>query len=153
MTPNKLHCPKCKSNNITITTESSLSAGLTTTRGNHSATQFESTHRNYWICQDCGTKFRNIQSLEEEIYACRNRPKIFNILGIISLVLLVILTGSAMLSLVNNPMITLTLIFWFPVLSFFFIFAIVFFAVGASARKKLTAMKKELEYLSTNCFD
>lgn len=122
-----------------------MNGGVTTHHGGVSATHLSSTHRNYWICSDCGTKFRNIQSLEEEIYGSRNHPKIFTILTIITAILGLYLLVQMLSG-------------WFG-----FLFApyfigvlvadIVFLCFLVSSRKKLVTMNAELQYLKQNCFD
>lgn len=142
---NKLHCPNCKSTNITITTESTVNGGITSNHGGVSTTSMTSTHRNYWICSDCGTKFRNIQNLEEEINKNKKTPVILMVLALLS----------AIFS-----------IFWFARSGAFLFggFAIILGCGGAvgclafiiaayyykNQRKK---MIEELAYLKENCFD
>lgn len=75
-TTNGLHCPNCKSRNLAITTESSVNGGLTTHHGAGSITSFSNSHRNYWICNDCGSKFRNIQNPEEDLKSKSKSVKI-----------------------------------------------------------------------------
>ena len=147
-TPDKagrLHCPKCKSLNISVTTESSVNGGITSHHGGVSATSLSNTHRNYWICSDCGAKFRNIQNLEEEIHRNRNTPKILivlmSIMGILGIYLFVqMMSGWAGFMFVPY--------FGGAVIAF-----IVFLCFSISSRKSLEHMKKELEYLKENCFD
>ena len=81
----KLHCPNCKSHNIAISTETSIDGAVTSSFGGSArvaSTRFNNTHRNYWFCSDCGSKFRNIQNLEEEIAKVKNKKicmtKLFN---------------------------------------------------------------------------
>ena len=134
----KLHCPNCKSHNISISTESSVGGAVTSTHGNMSVTSVSNTHRNFWFCADCGTKFRNIQNLEEEINKCKYTHFIGWIIGVICAFIFII--G------INNSPIGFLL---FP----FLIAAIVFIIMGFVSKSKLEKKKKELEYLKENCFN
>ena len=40
-----------------------------------SAIQLNSTHRDYWMCHNCGHKFRNLDSLEDELALCKKGVK------------------------------------------------------------------------------
>ncbi len=144
--PKKFHCPNCKSTNITITTESSID-GAVSSHGRHfSSTSFSNTHRNFWVCSDCGTKFRNIQSLEEEIAKKKNYPTIFTVLAIIS--------GIISLYLLMNMLADPFSAFFFGT---YFMILIILTIVGIcgifSWKKKLAAMRAELVYLKKNCFN
>ncbi len=142
---NKLHCPNCRSYSITVTTESTITGGLTTSRGNVSATQFSSTHRNYWVCSDCGTKFRNIQNLEEEIAASRKKPTICTVIAVIAAIITIFLVSR----MAENP-----LGFLFAAYPFMTgIAALVFFVFIFVYKKQLNAMESELAYLKQNCFN
>ena len=71
-TSKRLHCPECKSHDISPVVETEVTGGASlnhsfSKRNSVSAMQFNNTHRNYWMCSSCGCKFRNIQNLEEEL--------------------------------------------------------------------------------------
>ncbi len=147
---NKLHCPNCKSTNITITTESSVNSGVTAHHGTVSTTSVSNTHRNFWICSDCGTKFRNIQSLEEEIQKTKKTPIILGVIGLVGAIIsiLFLITGISAIA-GNNP-------FGFMAILWFFggmIVSSVFGIVALVALNKTNKMKKELAYLKEKCFD
>jgi len=142
---NKLHCPNCRSYSITVTTESTINGGLTTSRGNMSATKVSSTHRNYWVCSDCGTKFRNIQNLEEEIAASRAKPKISLIFGLVALFFAILMFSKLSESTFGF------LFFTFPIAAA--ITALVCICLSFSYKKQLKAMEDELAYLKQNCFN
>lgn len=142
----KLHCPNCRSTNIVITTEDSVSGALTTGSGHIAATTVETKHRNYWICCDCGTKFRNIQNLEEELAKAKKAPVFVGIWFALALaVTIYLLINSA-----NNPF------GGFLMLPFTFIAGItalvtfVFIFVYKNRAKKL---EQELDYLKEYCFN
>ncbi len=138
----RVHCPNCKSCNLTVTTESSVSGGITTHHGGVSATRMSSTHRNYWICSDCGTKFRNIQSLEEEIAKSKKSRTTLFVTGAILLVLFLAV-------LINNA----AGFFAIPYLIGMGIATLVCLIGGLSATKSIKNCLTELEYLKVNCFN
>lgn len=151
-TPNatKLHCPNCKSHNISISTESSVGGAVTSTHGNMSVTSVSNTHRNFWFCADCGTKFRNIQNLEEEINKCKYTHFIFWVIGAIcAFVSIKFLIGA-----ISNPIAGgIMMIFFYPTIITVFVAAIIFIIMGFVSKSKLGKKKTELEYLKENCFN
>ena len=151
-TPNatKLHCPNCKSHNISISTESSVGGAVTSTHGNMSVTSVSNTHRNFWFCSDCGTKFRNIQNLEEEIHKCRYTHIILWVFAAILSFTFI----KFIISLISHPIAggIMTLLF-FPTIIGTFTGAVVCIIMGFVSKSKLDKKKKELEYLKENCFN
>ena len=141
----RLHCPNCKSVNITITTESSVTGAVSTGR-NIRTTHVSNYHRNFWVCSDCGTKFRNIQSLEDEIHKCRNYPKVYFVLACLSALLFIAL----FINVKNDPFAG----FFLSVYVYLsLIAAIVFLILGFWCQNKLKNMREEASYLQQNCFD
>ncbi len=141
----KLHCPECKSTNLDSTTESSVTSGISTGR-NIRTTSYSNEHKTFWLCKDCGRKFRNIQSLEEEIEKGKKNQKWYNIFtvvaGAISVLLLFMLDFSG-------------LMFFFS-MSIFVCPAVVFIVcifAGMSNKKRIAKAIEELKYLKENCFD
>ncbi len=68
----KFHCPKCKSTRLTPLVETEVQGGTAIhgAASKHvgaSAMNFKNIHRNYWMCQTCGHKFRNLENLIEEL--------------------------------------------------------------------------------------
>ncbi len=141
----KMHCPNCKSHNISISTETSISGAVSTHVGRFSSTSVSNTHRNYWFCSDCGTKFRNIQNLEEEIKKSKSTPYILWVLGAIAGFLCVRNLVASQLSAMGFfliPYVVATL------------FVAVGFVVGGFVTKKKNKKNiEELQYLKENCFD
>lgn len=88
-TKGRLHCPQCKGVNITPVVESSVDGALSAHSGNGrmSSTVMSNTHRNYWMCSTCGTKFRNIPNLEEEIVKTKKNVKIYIVFTVICLII------------------------------------------------------------------
>ncbi len=144
-TAKKLHCPNCKSYNFTITTESSVNGAVTTGK-RIKTTSVSNTHRNYWVCSDCGTKFRNIQSLEEEIKKEKNSPAWCAVFTVLALAYFVY----TLVAMASNPMAKYMLMYPRFIS---FIIAIVCFIFIFVYKKKLKKLKEELEYLKVNCFN
>ncbi len=141
----KLHCPNCKSHNISISTESSVDGAISTYHGGFSSTHVSNTHRNYWFCSDCGTKFRNIQNLEEELQKAKNRPIVSMIISIICAIIAVVL-GIKMTSSVFGFM-------FIGLFVGFLVAAIVFFCYIFVYSSRVKKLRQELQYLSYNCFN
>ncbi len=142
----KLHCPECKSYNITVTTESSVNGGLTTSRGNMAVTTMSNTHRNFWICSDCGTKFRNIQNLDEEIVTNRKGSKICMVVAIIA----AIISAFLLISSAKNPIGGLIMI-GFTMTAV--VVAVVCFCFIFVYNNRADKLEQEKAYLKKNCFD
>lgn len=144
---NKLHCPNCKSENIVFTTQTTVSGSVTSNNGGATTTSISSNHKDFWVCSDCGTKFRHIQSFEEEIKR-ENESGALKIMGVVFAILsIVIFVASQSHS--------------FSDAEGFFIFLGVAVALGSIASfigipfaKKATQKKmEELEKLKKDCFD
>ncbi len=141
----KLHCPQCKSHEIHPITESSVTSALTSSRGSLSSTMVSNIHRNYWMCSTCGTKFRSLQSLEEEIARVSKQSRFALICSIIGLVLSIFL-----LSQITNPIMGLIVA---PVALGAIVGTLVSFILMLAYKKKVKKMQLEWMYLKTNCFD
>ena len=144
----KLHCPQCKSHNLMVTTESSVTGAVTAgSRGGRiSSTHVSNNHQTFWVCGDCGTKFRNIQSLASEIKKYKSSPTVFFILAIVAIIICAYLLINSM----SNP-------FAGFILGSYAIgsgvAAVIFLCCGLYNKSKLRKMKKELEELKIKCFD
>lgn len=142
----KLHCPNCKSHNISITTESSVNGAVTTNNGGFSSTHVSNTHRNYWVCGDCGTKFRNIQNLEEEISKCKNSHIVFFVFAAIAAGLFIFFLSLCL----DNPFGAL----FFGVFTFGCAIATLIFVIYAfKSMRDVKKMRQELQYLKSACFN
>ncbi len=145
----KLHCPNCKSHNIAISTESSITAATTVGQGNFASTMVSNNHKNFWFCSDCGTKFRNIQNLEEEI-AKENKSLIVYYIGSpVAFILFIVLL------IVNNNYFG-DWGFLTPLISAFIftsVIAVVFFIAIFFTKSKIKKLNAEREYLKVNCFN
>lgn len=140
----QLHCPSCKGVHLSPLVESSVNGALTTSRGGMSATRVSNIHRNYWMCNTCGNKFRNIQSLQEEIVYTEKSVKAGIVLTIISalLFLLLITKGES-----------IALFLFFPFVLTVGLFAVVSFFMIFSYKGKVKKLKEELAYLQYHCFN
>ncbi len=141
----KMHCPQCRSHNISPINESSITGGLTTHHGGMSATSFSNQQRAFWMCADCGAKFRSIPSLEEEIRKTKSQPIIWTIFAILGF-LLTLYIGI-------NLAKPFGAFFLLPSFAGALIATILFFIFIFVSRSKLKKMRAELEYLKINCFN
>lgn len=139
----QLHCPECKSTNISPINETTNEGGYAVHNRVNKSTGFsnivmKSTHRNYWLCASCGEKFRNIKNLQQEIEATQKKLNSYLILG--ALILFIIL-GSIIVD----------------AFSAFLPLIVILVVVDGSYilihKKKITDMNNELQYLKKNCFD
>ena len=140
-----LHCPNCKSTNLSPVVETSIDGALTTSRGNISATRVNNTHRNYWMCSSCGNKFRNIQNLQEEIVKMEKSvvtAVIFTVIAAILCIIFCMLADAAGF---------LGFLYWSFII-FTGLFAIVSFCYIFVYKGRANKMKQELAYLQQYCF-
>ena len=141
--PKRMHCPECKSNDISPIVETEISSGTSfnhsfSKRNSISTMQFNNTHRNYWMCSNCGCKFRNIQNLEEEI---KNTQSIVK-RGIIGIILWAVFT----------LFITIVGGFGFiPALNI--VLLLLFIAAVFYLNNRITKLKEEKVYLKKHCFN
>jgi len=139
----RLHCPECKSSDITPIVETDITGGTAlnhsfSKKNSVSAMQFNNTHRNYWMCSSCGCKFRNIQNLEEEIKSTKSlltRSIIGTILWIIFTLLTTAIGGFGFLFVLNILLIILL------------VAAIFYF------KKRIAKLSEERVYLKKKCFN
>lgn len=142
----KLHCPQCGSHNFSAVTESSVNGAVSTHHGSFSSTHVSNTHRNYWMCADCGTKFRNLQNLEEEIAKSKKNPIIFAVLGVIAAVLSIYW----FIEISSNPLVGLFVGVYAVAAA---VSALLFLIVALVSNNQLKKMKVEWAYLKQNCFN
>ena len=138
----RLHCPNCKGAQLSPIVETDVQGGYALNRSlgrkwSVSAIDLKSTHRNYWMCGNCGHKFRNIQNLEEEIATYRKGLRATYALAIIMAIpiLITLLCGES-----------------FPPFLFIATCALIIFLV-AVFKNKLNTLGKEKDYLEKNCFN
>lgn len=138
----QLHCPKCKGIQLSPFVETDVQGGYALNRSigrkwGASAVDLKSTHRNYWMCGQCGHKFRNIDSLEEEITvqakaqrSCVSTAIVFLVLSFICM-----LGGMGMVAVLTIPLMIMLACLWFWF------------------RQKVNKLTQEKDYLETNCFN
>lgn len=138
-----LHCPECKSTKISPIVETSNNGGYAvnnsmTRKTSVSNITLNSTHRNYWMCSNCGSKFRNVQNLQEEITSEKKKVTGFGILSVLIVIMTIVCIAASYIAAFG------------PVLA---ILAVVSFGNLLISTKKVSAMSKELIYLKENCFN
>ena len=138
----QFHCPKCRGFQLSPVVETDVQGGYAVNRSmgrkwGASAVNLKSTHRDYWMCGQCGHKFRNLDNLTEEIavQAKAQRSCISTSIVLLVLSLLSVVIGAGMLDILLLPVLALLVILWF------------------SFKKKVTALTEEKKYLEENCFN
>lgn len=150
-TSGRLHCPKCKSRNLVATSEAGKTEGSAMSSRvskNEVMTTYSSKTftRNFWLCRDCGHKFRNIENLEQELYMEEKQLKgsviVMGLGGLLIAIALVLMISKGILG---------AMIGIFPLL-----FGILFLAIGfflnRSKKKTVASLKNRIEYLKVSCF-
>lgn len=143
----KMHCPKCKATTISPIVESDISGGFST---NFALTKrigvghmnLQNTHRNYWMCSSCGSKFRNIQNLAEELTGLIRRNKAAFLGGVLSVVLMFFAPLTMDYSYEKTY-----------IRNIFLFFSIFFWGLYAYNRYRIDKLTKEKQYLEKNCFN
>ena len=142
---NRLHCPYCKDDTLIAAMETDSSNSIHNVVGGPMATStgFTKYHnRHYWMCRDCGKKFRNIEDLKGEIKKYQKTEKVWKIFSIILLPLIFFL-----LTKLDTLMITL------PFLIIFLLVFLVVFLEWNSCKKRIKIFSEELVWLEEKCFD
>lgn len=147
----RLHCPHCRSEHLTAVNEATQSGGIASTsritRNTGLTTYTANTvNRYYWMCRDCGHKFRNLEDLEKELVKETKNIKAYKILSIVLGIIAVIVT----LLVFSNTV--LLLLFGIPVL-LIDTFAAIMIALWQSTKKRVEQMTKNKAYLEQHCFD
>lgn len=165
----KVHCsnPQCRSTALSPIVETTMN---TTTRGsgysgtqgclgyllfgpcgllcgncgNSQTTTTQSTNRTYWVCQDCGNKFRNLQDLEAEITKLQKRLPLVGACSAVMAICVVILWVCA--AQVGGTV--GTFIVWLSILV-----AVLTGIIVLSSFNQVKKLKQEQEDLLRNCFD
>lgn len=138
----RLHCPNCRSTSISPVVETEVTSAMSlnhaiSRKNSISSHGFNNTHRNYWMCSECGNKFRNLQNLEEELSKHRKNVKsamIGIILVVIIMILSLIINGFSFLHILMLPALLLII------------------AAVNITRNKITELENERVYLKKNCF-
>lgn len=132
----KMHCPVCKGRNLSPTTEASSHQGASYRVTKRVSVGGATTiNKTYWLCADCGKKFRNIPELEEEGKRQRGGAITFAVLAALSALICFFTLKS-------------------PLLLFLFFLGVgVFGGLALVFWIQRRRTEKELEYLKANCFD
>lgn len=146
----KLHCPNCGSTSLSAIVESDVTGGTSynqslTKKSSVSTMKFSNVHRNYWMCGDCGQKFRNLQNLEAEIAATEKRIRTMRTGALVIFVpsLLLLILGSVLSGSLPPIFLWILLVF---------IVAVLYYSINYY-KKQVIEMIKEKRYLERNCFD
>jgi len=147
----RLHCPNCRSIVFSPIVETTSEGGTvfgTPLSEKISVTAYSSqnTHRNYWMCQSCGTKFRNLQNLEEELKKNISIKKFSLPVSIVFLAITILL----MLGLISDPIAAFLL--FIPTVAVGTL-TFVIFIYWLSAKTIVDKLVKEKAYLEKHCFD
>ena len=139
----RMHCPNCGSHTLSAIVETDITGGMSlnhsfSRKNSVSAMEFNNTHRNYWMCGECGHKFRNLQNLEEEITKMKNLVT----RGIIGIVLFAVL--GVLFSVVGGS--AIPLVFFVPVI-------LLSVAVIVYFKNKIEKLEAERAYLKKRCFN
>lgn len=103
-------------------------------------------NRHYWMCKECGHKFRNLEDLNNELVKETKNEKVLKIVAIV----FGLLTLLIVIPIVSN--LTLLLIFSVPLLLLIGL-DLVFYLAWRSTKKKVESMTLDKAYLEQHCFD
>lgn len=146
-----LCCPECQGQNLSAIVESTTDGGAAvstplTKKFGVTSYATTTTHRNYWVCQSCGCKFRNLQDLKKEIESEQGREKTLKRGSLISGVLLGLLL--LLLGLLGWEFLLLLIFAWGPLL----VLVTVIIAMWVGTRNKVAKLLEEKRYLQKNSF-
>ena len=146
----RLHCPRCKSTQITPIVETSYVGGTAVhnrVTKNMGVTTYTANkiQDEYWMCHHCGNKFRNIDNLKGEIAREESRLKGINgfFYFIVAVCVVLLVCGVA-----SKTGFLLTVSLVFAAMFFFSTFAWL-----NSQKKKVERLKAYCANLEKNCFD
>ena len=147
----RLHCPHCRSEQLIVVSEAGETTGVAThgrmTRNTGMTTYNTRTvNRHYWMCKECGHKFRNLEDLNNELVKETKNEKVLKIVAIV----FGLLTLLIVIPIVSN--LTLLLIFSVPLLLLIGL-DLVFYLAWRSTKKKVESMTLDKAYLEQHCFD
>lgn len=146
----RMHCPDCKSIEITPIIENVGSiGGVGRMTKNIAVTSTSNITKSYWICHGCGHKFENIDDLEAQISTGkRDQKRLHGMLvplGLFTLFLIVIKIcyhSDPVLNFVYNA-----------AFIFMLIFDAFFYAVWKITSKQTKQLEERCAYLKQHCFD
>ncbi len=146
----RLHCPHCRSEQLIAVSEADETTGVAAhsriTR-NLGVTSYSSNTvtRYYWMCRDCGHKFRNLEDLNKELVKETENEKITKkvaiVIGCVYLFLIIAMMTPGMVGLslfaavLCSPIAVVILVLW------------------NTSKKKVESMTKDKAYLEQHCFN
>lgn len=147
----RLHCPHCKSVQLTALVESKQTGGVAThskvtKRVGITSYSANTENRHYWMCRDCGHKFRNLEDLKSELVSANKIVKVSRIMSIIFGILCLL----TLLFAFSDPMAFVMMIV--PFIACVAMEA-VFLVLWLSYKKNVESMTADEAYLEKNCFD
>lgn len=151
----RLHCPHCRSEQLIAVSEATQSGGVASTSRitrNVGLTTYSTNtiNRHYWMCRECGHKFRNLEDLTAELNGNKKTAQTSRMWTLILGVALVILMISAILTLVQGNFLGLLMLVVALIVCIAFGIALGLMLKSMFAIKKLTPEKANLEQ---RCFD
>lgn len=151
----RLHCPHCRGEQLIAVSEATQAGGVATTSRvtrNASMTTYSTNtiNRHYWMCRECGHKFRNLEDLTVELNknekTAKTGKKWVPILGIA----LVISMFSMIFTLLQGNFLGFLMFFVVLILCVAFGITLGLWLKSQSVVKKLTPEKA---YLEQHCFN
>jgi ribosomal protein L37AE/L43A len=146
----RLHCPHCRSEQLIAVSEATRSGGVASTSRitrNVGLTTYSTNtiNRHYWMCRECGHKFRNLEDLNKELVKETKNERISRnfaiVIGCVYLFLIIVMMTTGMVGLclfaavLCSPM------------------AIIFLILWSTFKKKVENMTVDKAYLEQHCFD
>ena len=147
----RLHCPQCRGEQLTAITEATQTGGVATSSRltrNITVTGYNANtvNRHYWMCQECGHKFRNLEDLDKELVTETKRAKMSKIAAIVFGILCLLF----MFSMMGNE---LTAMLMIVPLGLLIGVTMILCSVWHDANKKVKNMIAEKAHLEQHCFD
>lgn len=146
----RLHCPECGGTRLNAIVESTTTGAVgintaMTRRVGVSGYNFDTTHRNYWLCHNCGSKFRNLQNLREENNAVTKKKRIALVLTLVFLLLMLVcivaMNEAKAVGFLFAPLLVVSLTM-----------TLVMLGLWAKSALQVKKMNQEIAYLEANCF-
>ncbi len=138
--PMRLHCPRCKSYSFSPSVEAAETFGSATRVTQNIAVGSASTiHKSYWICHDCGLKFRNVDDLDAENERICQRERVF-------IAIFVVLYLILLVSIIRQGS-------WDQAIISMVIFVVAMVVILIVAKRSRTAREFEADSLRIACFD
>lgn len=147
----RLHCPHCRSKQLTAIVEQGETNGTAThTRmtGGIGVTSYKATtvNRHYWMCRECGHKFRNLENLNTELASTQWMIK----RGMTGAVVMAVFCLVLLALLKAEPMLLLFVIVPLVVCAALVVYVL---ALCYKYKKKADRLESDKAYLETHCFD